>query len=131
MKYDNIRQIAQLGPSGFGCAAVVDFQIEQLDAILSYTFPTGDEDFNPGRILFKGVEGYRWLRNAVTPVEITVGFDTLAEAMDSEWAAGATQLLRSSPLTKDVDIHHYLVYFDEFGCYEVLAVSASLKHEQP
>lgn len=123
-------KIADLGPSGYGCADRPRLEIKGLDLHLHYVFPTEDKDENAGCIIFRYGLAYRWTREYVCPPGLGEAFNNLAEYHESDWVADAWSRLRTLGREHYIEfeeLHHYVVYFDGDGiCYEVLAASATM-----
>lgn len=125
----NTRQLFELCAPGFGQTTQEgDIRGWRLDILLDYSYPTEKEDFNKARLLFKGGRAYRWTRDSLCTEGMVKAYDAVVEIPDSQWAAEATRHLRKDSLeSDDLTLHHYMVYFDGGGCYEVLAESVSIE----
>lgn len=60
-----------------------------------------------------------------TPDQIEAGYDSLVEVGESPWIR---ELLTAAPADQrhSWEMHHYLIYFDSNGCYEVIAAGWQL-----
>ena len=131
MNYCNTKHVFELCSPGFGQTMKWGIRVWRLDILIDYTYPTENEDFNRAQVVFKGGRAYRWTRSRLCVPEMVDAYDKVLEIVDSQWAADATKRLRKDPAESDtLVLHHYMVYFDGGGCYEVLAESVSLIQDQ-
>lgn len=99
---------------------------EGLDLVLTYEIQTQANPPEMHKIVFVGGRAYRWTRDALCTEEMVTAYDAMVEVEHSPWAAEATGHLRKDPVESNtLVLHHYMVYFDGGGCYEVLAESVS------
>lgn len=83
--------------------------------------------FSDGRPCQGGVEfsrrrAYRYTAESHCTLWHLDAYDTLVEVEDSEWVA---ELLEAMPedMRAMFEMHHYMIYLDSSGCYEVVAAS--------
>jgi hypothetical protein len=71
------------------------------------------------RLVFTRVRAFRWRAEShSTPWHIEDVYGRLAEVIDSEWVA---ELRKAEPelLSTRWEIHHYMIYLEDSGAYEV------------
>lgn len=75
-------------------------------------------------MVFSGVFGFAFTTRRACSVEQIRSYDTLVELESSDWV---TELLSRWPdfLERPV-VHHYRIYFDDVGCYEIAATHFEL-----
>jgi hypothetical protein len=57
-------------------------------------------------------------------------YDAVLEIVDSQWAAEATaRLLKNPRESETLTLRHYMVYFDDGPCIEVLAESVAIERD--
>jgi hypothetical protein len=72
-----------------------------------------------GGLRFLRVRAYRYRAEGHCTIwHIHDAYDTLVEVEDSEWVA---ELLADEATGTEWDIHHFLIYIDDSGAYEVAA----------
>lgn len=122
---EHVNQIAELGPIGFGCASFEGIDVAPT-LVVRYTFPSQEEDFNLGRILFGNWYAYKWTTDHAVVGVMIDAFNRLAEVIDSPWA---TEVMASLKRKNDLNVvlRHYMVYFDDYACIEVIAESVSIE----
>lgn len=104
---------------------VVWHHIEELR--LHYDFETESGAYAWGRLDFEGVAGYRFtVRDACTPDQIDA-LDSLVEVHGSPWALSLERARMEWPRPT----RHLRIYFDDVGCYEVVAAAFSTHHPAP
>jgi hypothetical protein len=71
---------------------------------------------------FDRVRAYRHRAESHCTVAHIEAYDALMEVEDSEWVA---ELLEAMPadMRDDFEMHHFMIYLDSSGCYEVVAES--------
>jgi hypothetical protein len=71
---------------------------------------------------FLRVRAYRHRAESHCTVWHIDAYDQLMEVEDSEWVA---ELLEATPadMREDFEMHHYVIYVDSSGCYEIVAKS--------
>lgn len=76
-----------------------------------------------GELRFEKVRAHRHRAELYcTAEQIEAAYDMLVEIRDSEWV---TDLLAAAPEDQRESwaMHHYMIYFDSSGCYEVVSAS--------
>jgi len=126
--------VQELGPIGFGTCTLTGFayvgSIYKFE--VRYTFPTADNDFNPARLVFEYAIAYRWTGFPAISGDMIEAMDSLVEVKNSLWADQVRAIETTSPehlgqlSPPDLGIRHFMTYFDDDGCLEVLAQSAEL-----
>lgn len=84
-----------------------------------------------GGVRFDRVRAYRYRAEShCTAWHIKDAYDTVAEVSDSSWIA---ELRAAQPPGADgvPGLHHYLLYLDSTGCFEVAAGSWELLPDEP
>lgn len=105
----------------------MDFQGGSLSLHFDY-----DKDgviYNHG-LTFKKVRSYIYTAETHSPAwKIEKSYDTLVKLIDSELVI---ELQQSTPddMHKSWDLNHYMIYFDSFGCCEIVAESWDLIPEK-
>ena len=85
-----------------------------------------DQATRLGTLWFDGVAAHRHVtERACTVDHVRDAYDTLVEVRHSEWLAGIAMAASRHGLASD-DLHHYLVYVDSMGAYEVVAATCGL-----
>lgn len=90
-----------------------------------------DEVLHWGGIRFRRVAATRTrAERSCTPWHIDVAYDTLVEVIDSPWVekiqADTTALWRDK-----WGMHHYMIYLDSAGCFEIVAESWERAADEP
>lgn len=80
---------------------------------IAYDFEQEAGDYGWEEILFTGVVGFRYTASRYCSDEQVGAYDQVEAASDSEWAAAVPD---APP-----GLRHLRIYFDDIGCYEVLA----------
>ena len=119
--------IYQLGKHAISQSAVEKFVPAGKETTVSYTFPTEKNDFTRGEIQFFGVHAFRWTRDYSCTLEMRGAYDKLLEIESSPWAKELAD--ERAQFGYPVTLHHYMVFFDSGGCYEVVAESVTVKEE--
>lgn len=90
-----------------------------------------DDRLVSGGIEFQGIRAYRRRAEShCTKWHIADAYDTLVEVENSEWVAEL--LAAMQPDMRDMfEMHHYMIYLDSVGCYEVVAASWRFLPETP
>jgi hypothetical protein len=63
-------------------------------------------------IYFDGVNDYRHVVESHVTLDMLKAYNSVAQVVDSEWISNE---MRSRGLK------HYMIYFDEYGAYEIIA----------
>jgi hypothetical protein len=75
---------------------------------------------------FHGVRAYRWRAEShCTLWHIDGVYDTVAEVKRSKWVAALTAAEPKESRGR-FEMHHYMIYLDSSGSYEIIAASWSL-----
>lgn len=64
-----------------------------------------------------------------TPWHIDGAYDALVEVEDSQWLAELTQAMPEDMRAR-FDMHHFMIYLDSYGCYEVIAQAWSATQDE-
>jgi hypothetical protein len=83
-----------------------------------------------GGFVFGRVRSYRHRAESHCTVWHIDAYDVLTEIENSEWVA---ELLDATPadMRGNFEMHHYIIYFDGSGCFEVVARSWAALPETP
>ena len=79
-----------------------------------YDFEMDTGEYTEKSISFEGVKGYRHTEESRVSPEMIETYNSIAEVVNSEWI---TYEMVSQ------GCKHYLIYFDDYGAYEVIAKS--------
>jgi len=92
--------------------------------VLGFEFP-GPPGARELGFWFDGVRAYRHRAESHCTDRDLDAYDVLVEVPQSEWVA---ELLAATPpdMRDLFPMHHYLIYLDSAGCYEVVAASWAL-----
>lgn len=83
-----------------------------------------------GGLRFEKVRSYRFCAEGhCTAWHVTDVYDTLAEVQDSEWV-DELPAAEPSETSGRWDVHHFMVYIDSVGCFEVAAAAWSWLPEE-
>jgi len=82
---------------------------------LVYDFEAESGEYASEEVNFLGVVAFKFTASRYCTVEQIRAYDRLETVFDSTWA---TEVANASD-----DALHYRIYFDDIGCYEVLAGS--------
>jgi len=88
---------------------------------ICYTYHQ-DGAWREAGISFERVRAYRRRAESHCTVWHLDAYDTVVEVEGSEWVA---ELLEAMPedMRDMFEMHHYMIYLDSSGCYEVVAAS--------
>jgi hypothetical protein len=92
-------------------------RLEMGQLAIAYDFETHDGTYQWEEMSFSGVAAFAFTKAAHCREDQVGAYDKLEEVVDSEWfrsLIGATS-----------DLRHYRIYFDDVGCYELLAATFS------
>lgn len=124
--------IQSLCAPGFGACGEPHLNTEPSVVRVAFIYPTEENDRNRGEVVFRGVFAYRWTVEAAMTEYFEGAYSTVAHIPDSDWAHRVRKVIadnRPDPTVSDnEDMRHYVVYFDEHGCYELLAESFTIRH---
>lgn len=117
---------------GFGACSEPRVAAESGVVRIMFLFPSAEEDFNRGVVTFQGVLAYRWTAEVAMAEYIEGAYSTVAELPDSHWLSEVQRATRDKQTVATVlsgeGLHHYVVFFDDYGCYEILAQSFDIQH---
>ena len=86
-----------------------------------------DEKVFPAELSFTKVRAYQHVAESHCPAwKIEAAYATLVLVKDSEWVAELCEAT-SADRRENWVMNHYLIYFDEDGCFEVIAEDWSLQ----
>lgn len=92
---------------------------------LKYDYETLTGEYLWASMVFKGVFGFSFTTYRSCSVEQIRAYDKLVEVQSSDWVK---ELLTRWPEYLETPLaHHYRIYFDDIGCYEI----ASTQFEPP
>lgn len=115
-------------PSGFTPAGV-EAIARGSGLVLSYEVDRDAARFRGG-LRFEKVRAYRWRAEShCTGWHVEGVYDTLAEVENSEWVAELTMVEPEDARGFWV-MHHFMLYVDDDGCYEVAAESWEMLSEE-
>jgi hypothetical protein len=90
------------------------------DTMVTYVRETTDQRFEGG-IRFLRARAFRFRAEAHCTVwHVEGAYNQLVEVEDSPWVA---ELDRPGPPSRTWEMHHYMVYIEDSGCYEVASES--------
>jgi hypothetical protein len=92
-------------------------ELDRCAVRLRYDYETESGDYAWQEIVFEGVEAFRFTGHASCTVDMIDAYDVLVEVVDSAWVS-RLQEARREPAPP---LRHLRIYFDELGCYEVVA----------
>lgn len=81
--------------------------------VLQYNYEEEDGTYVDREASFEGAVAYRFTASNHSTIEHLKAYDQLVEIPSSPWLSE----LGSAP----DELHHYRVFFEDYGCYEVLA----------
>jgi hypothetical protein len=84
---------------------------------LRYDYETKTGEYAWQEIVFEGVEAFSFVGPASCTPEMIDAYDALVEVVDSAWIAR----LREARPDPTQGLRHLRIYFDELGCWEVVA----------
>jgi hypothetical protein len=96
---------------------------------LWFEFRRGSDRYRAG-VRFEKVRAYRFRAEGhCTAWHVESVYDTIAEVTDSDWVG---ELMAAEPAQRwgEWEIHHFMIYMDSAGCFEVAAQSWSLVPEE-
>jgi hypothetical protein len=96
---------------------------------LSFEFQRNKEPYKGG-IRFEKVRAYRFRSEGYcTAWHVEGAYDTIAEVTESNWV-GELLAAESAETWGSWEVHHFMIYIDSAGCFEVVAQSWSLVAEE-
>lgn len=88
---------------------------DQLDLV--YDYETDSGQYQRAAISFRGVEAFSFTSFELCSPEQVAAYDKVIAIHSSEWL----KRLRSQRAIKEGTVLHYRMFFDEVGCYEIIA----------
>lgn len=83
---------------------------DELSITYDYELDTGD--YGEKSIIFINVCGYHHVDENNVTTDMIEAYNSICEVLESTWKCNEMNLR---------DLHHYIIYFDGYGGYEVLA----------
>lgn len=80
--------------------------------LLTYDYEMDTGEYSEKSIYFENMKGYRHVSESNIKVDMIKAYNAIGEVVDSEWLSNE---LRSQ------SFKHYIIYFDEYGAYEIIA----------
>lgn len=110
--------------TAFTAEPVLEFPVGAA-LVLRFEYDQGGVRYR-GSLKFEGVWAHRHRAERVcTAWHVKDAYDTLVDVRDSTWLEELTALSHERGLEPG-ELHHYLLYVDSAGCYEVVARSWEL-----
>lgn len=81
---------------------------------ITYDYELDSGDYSEKSIVFINVYDYRHIIEINVTPNMIEAYNSICEVVDSTWECNEMNLR---------DLHHYNIYFDGFGAYEILAES--------
>ena len=118
--------IKEISARGFGACSNPRVLTEPASVRIRFVFATEDSDFNEGEVEFRGVSAYRFTgKPLMKDVNLIDAYDRVSEILKSPWVQEAESAIREKDSSRiqhrPGSMHHYALYFDDHGCYELLA----------
>lgn len=107
----------------------VAFEAHRGTVTIGFEFSRDEESYRGG-LRFEKVRAYRAREEGhCTAWHVKDVYDTVAEVMDSDWVG---ELAAAEPAERwgSWEMHHFMIYIDSEGCFEVAAQSWSLVPEE-
>lgn len=99
--------------------------------VLAYDLEVAPNTFEFHKLVFAGGRAYRWTWVRLCTPDMVEAYDSVVEVLRSQWVTEAVEQLKNDPGEADhLGLHHYMVFLDEDGCYEVLAESVSIERDE-
>ena len=97
-----------------------DVSLMHAGGVVLLSFEYGEEVTTVGELRFERARAYRHCAESHCSPWQVQAYDKLVEVTASPWV---TELLNAMPLDMHdlFEVHHYMIYLDSFGCYEVAA----------
>jgi hypothetical protein len=89
---------------------------------LRYDYETETGEYAWQEIVFEGVEAFAFTGHSSCTADMIDAYDALVEIVDSAWVAR----LREAQREPAPDLRHLRIYFDENGCYDIVATAFEL-----
>jgi hypothetical protein len=93
---------------------------------VSIRFEYGDDETVTGELRFDRVRAYRRRAESHCSARHLEAYDMLVEVKDSKWVGELVDAM-SADKRNLFEMHHFMIYFDSFGCYEVVAKTWSYR----
>ena len=84
-----------------------------------YDFETEAGSYKWASFRFEEVSAFEFLGEELCGADQFEALDKLLEVRDSPWLKKLQESRRLGP----GQVHHYRIYFDDYGCYEVLSAT--------
>jgi hypothetical protein len=118
-----VQEKVRLAEISIPSTQIEDCRLQDFDGSLTirYTYYVDDVLCESG-IDFDWSRAYRYRAESHCSVWYIDAYDTVVEVKNSEWVA---ELLEATPKEwRDrFEMHHYMIYLDSAGCFEVVAKS--------
>jgi hypothetical protein len=82
---------------------------------IAYDCETESGDYAWDEMTFTGLVAFTFTAAEHCTPEHVAAYDEVQEVLDSQWGTNLRGV--------DPNVHHYRMYFDDVGCYEVLAAA--------
>lgn len=105
------------------------FEVNEIAATLRFQFDRDGVVYRSG-IRFEHPRSYRFRAEShCTAWHIEGVYDTISEIQQSDWIE---ELTAATPAESGTpwEMHHFIIYFDSVGCFEVIGSSWSLLPEE-
>ena len=87
---------------------------------LRFDYDRDGDAFRSG-LRFKGVRAYRFRSDIHCTADLIAFFDKLVEIRSSEWLVELIAAMPDDLKSSARSAHHYAIYIDSTGCFEVIA----------
>ena len=109
MKIIKIAEIKELAQN-FQASPGIWRNEAQLKMTIDYEVSSGG--YSEKFIWFEDVQNFRHIRESEVTVDVIQAYNSICEVVDSNWL---------EPKIREQGIKHYIIYFDGFGSYEIIA----------
>lgn len=92
------------------------------DAVLIFDYETEGGAYQDTGLRFIDALAFKVTREIVVEIWMIQAYNTISIVKDSAWL---TEMLATHPTFAEIGYHHYVVYFDSYGCYEFIARDVS------
>jgi hypothetical protein len=79
---------------------------------ITYDYEKGSGEYGEKSIYIKDTKGYRHVVESNITVDMINAYNSIGVVVDSDWISNELQFQ---------DYKHYIIYFDEYGAYEIIA----------
>jgi hypothetical protein len=112
-----IGEVWRLPHSSQECEHGPEARLTERTLTIRYDFETDAGAYEWASLQFEEVIALEFLREELCGPDQLSALDKLLEVLDSPWLrkVHAGRRLDSDP------VHHYRIYFDDYGCYEILS----------